>query len=235
MSDEKYDPMALWDQVCKTDMAYTKKVNQRGGFTAIDAQYQIREATKLWGPYGGKWGVKDCEYGYFEHGENVEIWLRAVFFCPEASFSLSTDHKWKAGDDNRKKLLTDLTTKALSKLGFNADIFLGMHDGNKYTGEKKEKVAGSGPEPSRSSEPEQKHPEVAKLEAQITETQLKALHAKAGEKIGAKHWDEIRKRTVMYYSNNRVESSKDLNYQEFLWIMDYLDQFNQDSTREEIG
>ena len=41
--------MELWDQVWQTEPEHTKHVNQRGGFTAIAAQYQIREATKVWG------------------------------------------------------------------------------------------------------------------------------------------------------------------------------------------
>ena len=40
----------LWDSVEKTDPRFTKKVNQRGGFTAIGAQYQMRKATESFGP-----------------------------------------------------------------------------------------------------------------------------------------------------------------------------------------
>ena len=49
----------LWDSVEKTDPKFTKKVNQRGGFTAIGAQYQMRKATESFGPYGIGWGVKE--------------------------------------------------------------------------------------------------------------------------------------------------------------------------------
>ena len=37
----------LWDQVCKTDPRHTKKVNQRGGFTAIDAHYHFFVAAQF--------------------------------------------------------------------------------------------------------------------------------------------------------------------------------------------
>jgi hypothetical protein len=41
-------------------------------------------------------------------------------------------------EDAPKMALTDGLTKALSHLGFNADVFLGEHD-NKYAAEAKEK------------------------------------------------------------------------------------------------
>ena len=48
--------LAIWNAVCRTDPKHTKRVNQRGGFTAIDAQYQIMEATRQFGPIGQGWG-----------------------------------------------------------------------------------------------------------------------------------------------------------------------------------
>ena len=139
MTEEQNSNMELWNEVCETDIKNTKQVNQRGGFTAIQAQSQIMRATEMWGPYGGLWGVKDCVYDYLRDakGEILEATLEAKFFYPTgsrgpASFEISTDYKYRAGDDCRKKMLTDLTTKALSKLGFNADIFLGLWDDNKY-------------------------------------------------------------------------------------------------------
>ena len=128
--------MELWDSVCLTDPAQTKRVNQRGGFTAIGAQYQIREATKVWGPYGKAWGVRNCGYTEIRNGEVLEeIALLADFFYPGGEFEIATDIAYKPGNDTRKKLLTDLTTKALSKLGFNADVFMGLFDDNKYVNE----------------------------------------------------------------------------------------------------
>ena len=50
--------MELWQSVETTDPTYTKKVNQRGGFTAIGAQYQLMRATETFGPMGKGWGVK---------------------------------------------------------------------------------------------------------------------------------------------------------------------------------
>ena len=145
--DIKPDNMKLWNQVCVTDPGITKHVGQRGGFTAIDAQAQVKRATELWGPYGTDWGVRDCQYEMFEN----EISLTAVFYYPgdeDSSFEIGSDMLWKPGNDSRKKLLTDLTTKALSKLGFNSDVFEGKFDDNKYVMEMKKKFNGdSKPEP----------------------------------------------------------------------------------------
>lgn len=124
----------LWKQVSTTNPKYTKRVNQRGGFTAINATYQMKQATDVWGSYGSTWGVKDCNYEYLRDsdGKILELILEAVFYYPGGSFELSTDSRYSPGQDCRKKVLTDLTTKALSKLGFSADVFLGLYDDNKY-------------------------------------------------------------------------------------------------------
>ena len=50
------DNMDIWNAVEKTDPKHTKAVNQRGGFTAIGANYQIMNATKQFGPIGIGWG-----------------------------------------------------------------------------------------------------------------------------------------------------------------------------------
>ena len=135
MSETKNKNMELWDQVCVTDPGITRPVELgRRKFTAVDAQHQIKRATELWGPYGDKWGVMACKYDYVRDakGEPVEATLEACFMYPTATFAISTDIAYKPGNDTRKKLLTDLTTKALSKLGFNSDVFEGLYDDNKY-------------------------------------------------------------------------------------------------------
>lgn len=126
--------LELWEQVCTTDPNHTKRVNQRGGFTAINATYQMRQATEQWGAYGSKWGVDNCKYIYVRDEKNkiIELALEAEFYYPDGRFPLSADARYSPGQDCRKKVLTDLTTKALSKLGFSADVFLGMYDDNKY-------------------------------------------------------------------------------------------------------
>ena len=133
----------LWNSVCTTDPKHTTKVTQRGGFTAISAQYQIREATKIWGPYGAEWGLSDFEYDRLDFGDQVMVHVKAKFRYPivkkntvlfpsfELSSTIMVTGK-KLDDDWAKKVETDILTKALSKLGFNSDVFEGRFDDNKY-------------------------------------------------------------------------------------------------------
>lgn len=142
---ETNDNMELWNKVCETNPAITKHVNQRGGFDSPCAQTQIKRATELWGPYGEKWGCKDLAWGIIDdgNGEPIGMTLDLKFFSPVCNFEISTDMLYKPNDDCRKKLLTDVTTKALSKIGFNSDIFEGKFDDNKYVQEMREKHNGN--------------------------------------------------------------------------------------------
>ena len=126
--------MELWDKVSKTDPNHTKKVNQRGGFTAIDAHYQIQNATKAFGPVGIGWGYIVEKMERFDslivvhvtmwHG-NRDNKFGPILGCAEM-FGKRSD------SDAPKKATTDAITKGLSHLGFNADVFLGLFDDNKY-------------------------------------------------------------------------------------------------------
>jgi hypothetical protein len=69
--------------------------------------------------------------------------LKATFFYPvdgkEASFDVLNDDKFRAGDDTLKKLITNTRSKALSWLGFSADVFLGKFDDTAYVKDLKAK------------------------------------------------------------------------------------------------
>ena len=127
------DNMKLWDAVSVTDPDTTRKVNQRGGFTAICAQAQLKEATKLWGPYGDAWGLAELQWEYIKTGDTIfEVALTAEFYYPGGSFPMSNDMAYKVGNEIRKKLITDMRSKCLSTLGFNSDVFEGRFDDNRY-------------------------------------------------------------------------------------------------------
>jgi len=132
---EENKNMELWNKVCETDPRITKKIEYgKRKFTAIDAQAQIKKATEIWGPYGSTWGVKNCVYTHiYSKDEPAEVMLTGVFYFPGGNFEIATDIAFKPGGECCKKLLTDLTTKALSKVGFNSDVFEGKFDGNRYT------------------------------------------------------------------------------------------------------
>ena len=126
--------MKIWDKVCVTDPEITKRVTQRGGFTAIDAQAQLKRATEVFGPYGTDWGLAALDYYMIYDGEGnmVEVTLTARFFYPGGEFPMSSSMRYRPGDDCHKKLLTDLRSKCLSTLGFNSDVFEGKFDDNRY-------------------------------------------------------------------------------------------------------
>ena len=134
--------MELWDKVSKTDPKHTKKVNQRGGFTAIDAHYQIQEATREFGPIGKGWGydVEGYEIAQKLIIVRVTLWhgdrsnkFGPILGCSEI-FGNRTD------TDAPKKATTDAITKGLAQLGFNADVFLGLFDDNKYVQQRQQET-----------------------------------------------------------------------------------------------
>jgi hypothetical protein len=50
---KKTDNMWIWDQVERTNPEGTKPVSMgKRSFTAIDAQYQRKRATEVFGPFG---------------------------------------------------------------------------------------------------------------------------------------------------------------------------------------
>lgn len=139
--------MSIWNRVCETDPAHTKQVNQRGGFTSIDAQYQVQRATEVFGPVGEGWGY-DVDYTDIVAGDQVLIGAKVTVwhgsrdnhFGPVLGMNALVNDKGRLDDDAPKKALTDALTKALSHLGFSADVFLGRFDDNKYVANVKAKM-----------------------------------------------------------------------------------------------
>ena len=135
--------LELWNKVEKTNPKYTKKANVKGNnITAIAPQYQIKNVTEQFGSYGTSWGFKSLEFDYTLTDSLGLVILHAVFYYPGGKFpiknaqSLFMDNaKTKVDDNFAKKLETDTLTKAISKLGFNADIFMGLFDDVKYLAE----------------------------------------------------------------------------------------------------
>lgn len=139
MSDNNLE---LWNKVEKTNPKYTKKANVKGNnITSISPQFQILNATEQFGIYGKTWGFKNMNIDYSLKDIGL-VSFKALFYFPEGEFEtinsiqLYRDNAMTKIDDNfAKKLETDTLTKALSKLGFNADIFLGKFDDVRYVQE----------------------------------------------------------------------------------------------------
>ena len=129
----------LWDKVQETNPNYTKKANVKGNkITSISPQFQILMATEQFGVYGSTWGFKSMDFDYTLKDLGMIV-LNAVFFHPYGEFPIINSVQLyrdgamtKIDDDFAKKVETDTLTKALSKLGFSADIFMGKFDDTKY-------------------------------------------------------------------------------------------------------
>jgi len=140
---KKKKNLFLWEQVETTDPEFTTKVNQRGGFTAIGAQYQIKNATEVFGAFGYGFGVKDEKYTPILNDTLIVYTATFYYQCDvddgddvTGEFPISSSIRVMMGskidDDCIKKVQTDAITKGLSRLGFNADVFMGRFDDNKY-------------------------------------------------------------------------------------------------------
>lgn len=137
----------FWNSVEKSHSSQLRRV-QKGSFSfmAIDAYSQIKNATEKWGMFGKEWGVRDSIFTQI--GDN--ILYQAILYYPDGELPIESDVELifrsgkRAGNYNldfSKKVSTDALTKGLSKLGFNADVFLGLWDDNKYVQETKKDEA----------------------------------------------------------------------------------------------
>ncbi len=140
---EKENNLKLWDEVEKTNPAHTKKVTLGRAITAIDPYYQIKNATEQFGPAGQGWGweVRDVrEFVTSEIAVLVRVWIKDKGHIEQwGQNGLYIDNAQKKKDtDHMKKATTDGLTKCLSCMGFNADVFLGKFDDNKYVNRMKE-------------------------------------------------------------------------------------------------
>lgn len=132
----------IWDQVSKSDPRYLRKMEHGPRLTAIDAYSQFRRATELFGPMGQGWGLKDVT-DEWQTQKDVYM-VHAVFWWrlwanPDigGEFPIIGTADWFVGKARRLdrdapvKALTHCLSKALSYLGFNADVFLGEFDDNR--------------------------------------------------------------------------------------------------------
>ena len=140
---ETNNNLSLWNKVEKTNPKYTKKAKVGGmNITAIAPQYQIMMVTEQFGIYGKTWGFKNIQLDYSLIEKYDMVVFKGTFFFPGGQFEIINSYKLFINnaktmlDDNfAKKIETDTLTKAISKLGFNADIFMGKFDDVRYVQE----------------------------------------------------------------------------------------------------
>lgn len=183
--------MSIWEQVEKTDPAFTKPFNRGGGFkgTATNATYLARRATEVFGPMGLGWGVDILDEDLMAgaplddkgtreliHKVRVKLWYRfeeqrgEVIQFGQTTFVGKNRNGLFTDEEAPKKSLTDAMSKCLSLLGFSADIHLGRYDDNKYvaelTAQFKEKQAAE----ARKAAPKIDAEQAAELEQLLKDT-----------------------------------------------------------------
>jgi hypothetical protein len=147
----------LWESVFTTDPTYTKQYKGDGGFqgTAVSAMYVVMRATETFGPIGIGWGYTILEESYIEggplkvkegeqparavmHSLKIELWYmrdgekHCVTHYGNTPFVHTNKYGVQTDFEAPKKSLTDAMKKALSMIGFTADIHMGMHDDQNY-------------------------------------------------------------------------------------------------------
>lgn len=149
IKDFKEDYLKVWSLA--TNPKSLKNVTSNGrNFNAIDSTSQFLQASEVFkGAFGSTWGLKDLEYTYKALADTELLILKAIFFFPGGEFVLHNSIKLaymtqgyqnkpgylKIDEEAFKKIETNTVSKALAKLGFNADVFLGKFEDNNYVQE----------------------------------------------------------------------------------------------------
>jgi len=230
------DNMQLWTQVSKTDPEATKGATVNGmKITSINGLYMMKRATEAFGPMGIGWGVTVLEERYDEGGQivtkdgvnlgvekshttRVKLWYEldgkrgeveaygCTPFVYRSKYGASTDM------EAPKKSLTDAIKKALSMLGFSADVYLGMFDDLDYY---QERLAETQVEKAEDKEAEierQKQERmdwlkdaVRTMETALSMGELKKLHAGYVRSASRRKEESFVKRLAKAYEKRSAE------------------------------
>ena len=103
-----------------------------------------------------------------DNGDDVHIGNGTVEHFGQTTFVGKNKNGYFTDEEAPKKSLTDAIGKALSMLGFSADIYLGLFDDNKYVNDRKAEAAKAG-----AAKPE--------IKAKMTAEQVEALKRRLSE------------------------------------------------------
>lgn len=191
MSDKN---MQIWEKVEKTDTRFTKKAKVNGqDITSLSGTAMVMKATELFGPVGIGWGWKIIEERFDEgheiyigegdkracigreigHTLKIALWFTQdgqrgeieQYGCTR--YQYKTSYGMTTDGEAPKKSLTDAIKKALSMLGFSADVFLGLHDDQGYVQQLKEEEAISDADDKDAEIKRQKEARIAWLESAV--------------------------------------------------------------------
>ena len=132
------DNMELWNKVEKTQKELIGKIITDDGtkLNTVSSINRIKKATEIFGMYGKNWGLKEIKHTQLQcHSGLLLGLLDAMFFVSNENYktnfqitnstaiTIKTGDKFNVNPTYRKAIETDTINKALSKLGFNADIY----------------------------------------------------------------------------------------------------------------
>ena len=149
------DLMAVWGHACETDTSATK-IDKSGGYdsTAINGYWMFRKATELWGPIGSGWGFDILADEFKDgapivddqnnticmsqmHTAKIRLWygsrdIPGVLAYGHTPYIQNSRYGPYTDMEAPKKSITDALKKALSMLGFSADVYMGQFDDKEY-------------------------------------------------------------------------------------------------------
>ena len=93
------------------------------------------------------WGLTDIDFQLLPTKDSMGLVCKARFSYLNdgvvSSFPIAADMAYDPSKDCVKKLQTECISKALSRLGFNSDVFEGKFDDNKYVEEREREEANN--------------------------------------------------------------------------------------------
>jgi hypothetical protein len=212
--------LSIWNQVEKTDTRFTKKAKVNGqDITSLSGTAMVMKATELFGPVGIGWGWKVIEERFDDgheiyagegdkrvcigreigHTLKISLWFTQdgqrgeieQYGCTR--YQYKTSYGMTTDGEAPKKSLTDAIKKALSMLGFSADVFLGMFDDQNYVQQLQAEQAIEQAEDKEAEIARQQEERLAFIKSTIETMQgaqsaheLKAIHDHAVRKLKAR-------------------------------------------------
>lgn len=230
--------MQIWEQVSTTDTRYTKEAKVGGqNITSLNGTAMIMQATKVFGPAGIGFGWKVLEERFdpgveifigegdkrsslgftSNHTVRIAFWFMldgqrgeiesygCTNYIYKASYGMLTD------GEAPKKSLTDAIKKALSALGFSADVFLGMFDDKDYVNALADEQAIEQAEDKAAEEERQKQERLDYIASVIqslkdakTPKELKAFHDVAVRRLTLRQDTKAVTRIVREYDEQKA-------------------------------
>lgn len=230
--------MAIWDKVETTDAKYTKAAKVGGQqITSLNGTAMIMKATEIFGPAGIGFGWKVLEERFdkgieifsgegekrFSLGHTSNHTVRILFwyvldgqrgelesygctnYIYKSSYGMSCD------GEAPKKSTTDAIKKALSALGFSADVFLGYFEDPDYVEQIKDEQSIADAEDKVAEEERQKQARLDYLKSVIdtmtgaqSVNELKKLHDAAVRRLAARRDNTAVTRITREYEEQKA-------------------------------